>query len=215
MRVVWFFLDIGARLGLPILLVLLVGFVVATIIGDGYLVRWSQLPDPPSKAVELMGYGGDGGIYISAADNRTYQCARLSDECWIQLAPSNGTFIPKDHLGPCVFSLPEKSLMANTPPNVRDCIQFNIPIGESMLHTTYVLDDSGTVWTWSHGEDFQEERILSIFFTGLGAVIGLAVGIFWIRRDRSEAAQHGVLRNSPNFSRNLTRGSAGRPSGKS
>ena len=88
---------------------------------------------------------------------------------------------------PCVYSSPEFFFLANAPRNIVDCIQLVTPYPDGYGRSAYVLDKDGTLWEWSHLTGAYSNLFLVYFLPGIGIIVGLVVGIIWVRRSHNRA----------------------------
>jgi hypothetical protein len=168
-----FSLIAGALLGL---LLYAIGTYVVT---KGYLVPWQKLASPPTRLVELV-LSTPATVYGRASDGTTYRCSDWNNGCWVKDEIPQGfpAYYYTQNTKTCDFSGTAFRWLRNAPSTVVGCIQGVAVRIDCRWEFTYVLDRNGDVWRWVHavcGDGFK--LCLSAIFAGIGAVLGLAVGI--------------------------------------
>jgi hypothetical protein len=168
-------------LGIVLGFVLYIG--IARIYSAGYFVPWHKLPTLPAEVTELV-IGSHGTVYARTPSGTTYRCSRWQNECWVQdeIPQDSTSFV--DTVKPCDLSAPQFSWVANSPADIAICIQGEDSHIDCFGRDTYILDNSGDVWEWSHSFCVNALTLCvwPLVTIALGTGAGLVAGLFWASR---------------------------------
>lgn len=184
MRVIKFFVRILVPFSAFAGAGLLIGLAIWWANHAGYFERWHELPSPTFKVIELISVGA-GDVYARTSDDLIYRCTNWLDECWVRDQVRQEVVRPVQITKPCNFASPDFFLLGNAPRSVLDCVQDITGSGEgAAVYSTYVLDDSGSVWMWEHYAGGVSSFGWMIIFASLGTLTGSLVGIKWLTRNK-------------------------------
>jgi len=127
----------------------MLGFFLAFWLYDlfesGYFRRWEKLSSPTEQVSE----------YFSAPTKKA----------------NSGFEVTK----PCDYSMPEFSLISNSPKNIIDCVQTRQLYAEGEGRDTFVRDNAGNIWKWTNLVYI--DMIALVCWPGFGALIGVVAAI--------------------------------------
>lgn len=195
---------IGRVLRIIVCIVLGMFFAVALYIGiarsinAGYFARWRKLPAPPAHIEEFV-VGAHGTVYARTESGLVYRCSSWRDECWEQDEIPQDTRYFMDTTAPCDFSAPEFSWTTNPPADSAICIQGEEVYADCFGEDTYILDEDGDVWAWSHTvcANIGGTLFMLCVSAAIGAGMGMVAGIVWVL-----AEQEKEKRKQPNVGQN-------------
>jgi hypothetical protein len=148
-------------------------------IAGGCSSNWHKLATPPVEFSELV-ISAYGNVFATTPAGETYRCSEWKDECWVPDTVPEDVVTPEVEItDPCDFSSSEFSFLVGAPRNSIDCVQDFKMYADGFVRHTYVLDQDGNVWGWSHcGSVYDTRCYLCLSIPVLGSVaLGFAVGI--------------------------------------
>jgi hypothetical protein len=143
----------------------LIGFFLAyeiiNMIELGYLVRWGKKVSPTEQIYEY---------FLAKDNNQSHQ---------------GGLIITN----PCDYSKPEFSIISNSPKNIVKCVQLTFLYPEGESRDTYVLDENGIIWGWSHLIYINLGLLICCPLIGL--LVGVIISIFTKKPKQAKAFSAG------------------------
>jgi hypothetical protein len=112
--------------------------------------------------------------YFERWENVPLQSQEVS-EYFSTTQKKNVTSSPIEIKRPCDYSLPEFSLLSNSPKNIDDCVQVTMPYPEGESRNTYVRDSNGSIWRWSYLIYFDLTALICV--PGSGLLIGVLIAV--------------------------------------
>ena len=154
----------------------ILGLGLFLIDNNGYFQYWQNLPSPPQEISEIIPAGAPS-FFIKTLDGSTYYYSSWHNEGWLQKTVPTDFVNPFEVTRPCDFSSPEFSLLTNSPPKIKDCVQETTLYADGSTQYTLAIDGKGNIWEWKHTTTAYDSLNQIIFFPFIGLLFGIVIAI--------------------------------------